>query len=183
MRRRSMTPSESVASHGSDARESAGQHPPLGDVRASGLDRRSFLTWLTRGSLTAAALAAIGQSLRFMAYEPPSTASDTFPLGQPSSFPLASMTYVAEARVYVGRDRSGLYAIDAVCTHLGCLVQQGEKGGFVCPCHNSAFDDQGNPLNGPATKPLRFLSLWLDEESVLSVDRSKDVEPSTRLGI
>jgi cytochrome b6-f complex iron-sulfur subunit len=178
-----MTPTESVTSHDSDARESDGSRAPFGDVGSSGLDRRRFLTWLTRGSLTAAALAAIGQSFRFMAYEPPSTASDVYPLGQPSSFPLASMTYVAEARVYVGRDKGGLYAIDAVCTHLGCLVQQGEEGGFVCPCHNSAFDDHGNALNGPATKPLRFLSLWLDQDSALSVDRSKEVEPSTRLGI
>jgi Rieske Fe-S protein len=156
-----------------------------GETRAAAarLDRRRFLSWLTRGSLVAAAVATAGQAIRFLAYEPPSEASEVIPLGQLSNYPLASVVYVAEARVYVGRDRGGLYAMDAVCTHLGCLVQQGDEGGFVCPCHNSAFDDLGNALNGPATKPLRFLYIWLDEESTLTVDRSKAVEPSTRLQV
>jgi cytochrome b6-f complex iron-sulfur subunit len=153
------------------------------DAGSARLNRRSFLTWLTRGSLAAAALAALGQTLRFLAYEPPGAVSDVIALGLPSNFPPASLVYVADARVYVGRDRGGLWAMDAVCTHLGCLVQQGEEGGFVCPCHNSGFDSQGNALNGPATKPLRFLYLWLDEESTLTVDRSRSVEPSTRLRV
>lgn len=178
-----MIPLDSLTSDDSEARESVSPQSPGGGGRAPRLDRRGFLAWLTLGSLTAASLAVFGQILRFMAYEPPSTASDVVLLGQPSGFPLASMTYVAEARVYVGRDRAGVYAIDAVCTHLGCLVQQGEDGGFVCPCHNSAFDDLGNALNGPASKPLRFLALRFDQDSVLVVDRSKAVEPSTRLGL
>ena len=178
-----MAPSQGVKSHDTEA------HDPevvtLGDTGApaAGVGRRRFLTWVTRGSLAAAALAAAGQALRFLAYEPPSTASDVIPLGPLSNYPFGSVVYVPEARVYVGRDRGGLYAVDAVCTHLGCLVQQGEDGGFICPCHNSAFDDVGNALNGPATKPLRFLYAWRDEDSALLVDRSRAVEPTTRLQV
>ena len=148
------------------------------------LDRRRFLTLLAQGSVATAAIAAVGQVIRFLSYEPPSAASNILPVGQPDSFLSNSLTYIAGARVYVGRDRNGLYAIDAVCTHLGCLVEPAEEGGFVCPCHDSHFDAQGQPEAGPATKPLHSLHLWLDpEEGQLWVDRAEPVEPTTRLAL
>ncbi len=56
--------------------------------------------------------------------------------------------------------------VEGVCTHLGCVPQQkGEaegrsyvggawKGGFVCPCHGSAFDYAGRVVRGPAPSDL-----------------------------
>lgn len=39
-----------------------------------------------------------------------------------------------------------------VCTHLGCvpLGQQGEFGGWFCPCHGSHYDTSGRIRKGPA---------------------------------
>ena len=39
-----------------------------------------------------------------------------------------------------------------VCTHLGCvpLKQQGEYGGWFCPCHGSHYDTSGRIRKGPA---------------------------------
>ncbi|WP_341702725.1 ubiquinol-cytochrome c reductase iron-sulfur subunit [Ferrovibrio sp.] len=39
-----------------------------------------------------------------------------------------------------------------VCTHLGCvpLGQQGEYGGWFCPCHGSHYDTSGRIRKGPA---------------------------------
>ena len=39
-----------------------------------------------------------------------------------------------------------------VCTHLGCipLGQQGEYGGWFCPCHGSVYDTSGRIRQGPA---------------------------------
>ena len=39
-----------------------------------------------------------------------------------------------------------------VCTHLGCvpLKQQGEYGGWFCPCHGSHYDISGRIRKGPA---------------------------------
>ena len=54
-------------------------------------------------------------------------------------------------------DESGeLHLMSARCTHLGCVVgwDPAEKT-FECPCHGSRFSPRGEPLSGPATKPLR----------------------------
>jgi cytochrome b6-f complex iron-sulfur subunit len=37
-------------------------------------------------------------------------------------------------------NRGGRYqAVSAVCTHLGCILQQGGAGRLTCPCHRTAF--------------------------------------------
>lgn len=146
------------------------------------ISRRTFLAWLARGSLGAAALAAAAGIARFLAFEPPGSEQTVLPLGTPDAYPRDSATYVAEARVYVVRERSGLYAVDAVCPHLGCLVEPDGEGGFRCPCHDSRFDGQGQVQNGPATTGLRFLHLWLDgAPGQLLVDRTKAVDAAARL--
>jgi ubiquinol-cytochrome c reductase iron-sulfur subunit len=43
-----------------------------------------------------------------------------------------------------------------VCTHLGCipLGQQGDFGGWFCPCHGSAYDTAGRIRQGPAPQNM-----------------------------
>jgi len=43
-----------------------------------------------------------------------------------------------------------------VCTHLGCvpLGEQGEYGGWFCPCHGSHYDTSGRIRKGPAPNNL-----------------------------
>lgn len=148
------------------------------------MNRRRFLNTLIRGSLAAAVIAALGQVVRFLSYQPPDTTQTVFPVGQAASYPPDSLDYAAEAQAYIGHDDLGLYALDAVCPHLGCLVEPAAKGGFVCPCHESRFDAYGGLVHGPATQPLRALHLSLDQgQDQLLVDRSKPVEPSTRLNL
>jgi cytochrome b6-f complex iron-sulfur subunit len=148
------------------------------------INRRHLLNWFGRGSLLAAAAAATSQILRFLAYEPPDATPKVFPVGFPDAYPRDAVTYVAEARVYIGRDERGIYAVDAVCPHLGCLVEVRGEVEFVCPCHGSRFSSEGRPETGPATQPLRFLHIRLDPaEGQLAVDRSQQVEPAARLSI
>jgi ubiquinol-cytochrome c reductase iron-sulfur subunit len=43
-----------------------------------------------------------------------------------------------------------------ICTHLGCipLGQQGDYGGWFCPCHGSHYDKSGRIRRGPAPENL-----------------------------
>jgi ubiquinol-cytochrome c reductase iron-sulfur subunit len=43
-----------------------------------------------------------------------------------------------------------------ICTHLGCipLGQEGEFGGWFCPCHGSTYDTAGRVRGGPAPENM-----------------------------
>ena len=45
-----------------------------------------------------------------------------------------------------------------VCTHLGCipLGEQGEFGGWFCPCHGSQYDTAGRIRKGPAPENMHI---------------------------
>jgi Rieske Fe-S protein len=60
------------------------------------------------------------------------------------------------ATVAVARDAEGrLHAVDAVCTHLGCIVGFNDaEQTWDCPCHGSRFTLDGAVLDGPASSPL-----------------------------
>ena len=46
-------------------------------------------------------------------------------------------------------------AINATCTHLGCIVTWKEDQKiFQCPCHDGRYDAEGLVISGPPPKPL-----------------------------
>ena len=56
-----------------------------------------------------------------------------------------------------------------VCTHLGCvpLGQQGDFGGWFCPCHGSHYDTSGRVRKGPAPNNLAIPEyVFLDDNRV-----------------
>jgi ubiquinol-cytochrome c reductase iron-sulfur subunit len=55
-----------------------------------------------------------------------------------------------ESRVKKGHEE--WLIVIGVCTHLGCipLVNQGDYGGWFCPCHGSQYDTSGRIRKGPA---------------------------------
>jgi len=57
-------------------------------------------------------------------------------------------------RVVGGKE--ALLVMMGVCTHLGCvpLGQQGDYGGWYCPCHGSHYDTAGRIRKGPAPQNL-----------------------------
>ena len=47
------------------------------------------------------------------------------------------------------------YALNAVCTHLGCVVPWNKAANkFMCPCHGSQYDETGKVVRGPAPLSL-----------------------------
>lgn len=76
--------------------------------------------------------------------------------------PLASLPPGGRLRVlYRGdpvelrRTADGVVARSLLCTHQGCEVKWQEAiGRYLCPCHQSTYDDNGVPLSGAPTRPL-----------------------------
>ena len=46
-------------------------------------------------------------------------------------------------------------AFTAICTHEQCTVTGFQSGVFVCPCHGSQYNTNGQVQQGPATRALQ----------------------------
>ncbi len=103
-------------------------------------------------------------------------------LGKPDAFPLGSTTNLKEASVWIVREEDGgMYALSAVCTHLGCVAMREEDGSFLCPCHGSVFEADGAVVAGPAPGGLPWLELSVSADGQIVVDKTRTVAPGTRL--
>ncbi|TVQ53723.1 MAG: ubiquinol-cytochrome c reductase iron-sulfur subunit [Rhodobacteraceae bacterium] len=62
-----------------------------------------------------------------------------------------------------------------VCTHLGCvpLGEQGDFGGWFCPCHGSHYDTSGRIRKGPAPENLPIPELAFDGSTVTLLEQYK----------
>jgi cytochrome b6-f complex iron-sulfur subunit len=56
------------------------------------------------------------------------------------------------------------YALNAVCTHLGCVVPWNRAANkFMCPCHGSQYDQTGKVVRGPAPLSLALAHLDIND--------------------
>lgn len=88
-----------------------------------------------------------------------------FPLNAIREIAIGShATYVAHPKV---RNENYYIALDRRCTHSGCRVSY-DRGTLTlrCPCHGSAFDMLGYPVNGPAKRRLRTWEVVVEGEYV-----------------
>jgi len=145
-------------------------------VNSSVVSRRSIL----RLSLALSGLMTLTGLLRFLGYQPTPTAPVRFTLDLLGDYPAGSVTPLPQAKAWLMRDEAGLYAVSAVCTHLGCTVNH-KDAAFECPCHDSRYDLAGNVLRGPARQPLNHLELSLSPEGQVVLDTSVVVPSSQRL--
>jgi len=77
-------------------------------------------------------------------------------LGAAREIPLGGGMIFTAARVVVTQPARGQYrAFSAVCTHVGCILNQVIGGTIDCPCHGSKFAiTSGAVVAGPASMPL-----------------------------
>lgn len=155
--------------------------PPLSPRPSSQLSRRAFCA-------SACALAA-ATALRGNPQVP--DASTKGPDPQPLKLTEATRAQLTSGKVldyrkrgafYLVADDRGIFALTAVCTHKGCLVLSEGPSGFGCPCHDSAYNLQGEVTEGPAQLPLRHLLVTeVEPKGLLRVDVATTVAPDTRL--
>ena len=113
--------------------------------------RRKFITTL------ALACASLGLLWRYLT--PPYLSRRQVVAQAPrADVPVDGALVFSQERVALMREGDTVYALDLVCTHLGCTVTV-TSSGLSCPCHGSRFDRQGRVLKGPADRTLRRLKV------------------------
>ena len=59
----------------------------------------------------------------------------------------------------------GLKALYKVCPHLGCLYGWNDQEfKFICPCHGSQYEADGDYILGPAPRSLDFFVVRIEDE-------------------
>ena len=138
------------------------------------MPRRDFLGLAGLGAAATAILGALAGMARLPLPRVLPEASSRFRIGSPLAYPAGTATTLSERRVRVVSTDKGVAAMSLICTHLGCIVGEGQDG-FVCPCHGSRFDAHGEVMSGPAPRPLRWLQVSQAADGALLVDTAKEV--------
>jgi len=73
-----------------------------------------------------------------------------------------------EIVVYILTENGREYsALSNVCTHLGCRVRWiGEEELLVCPCHEAAFEKNGDVSYGPPPAPLDKYEVKVEDDQL-----------------
>jgi cytochrome b6-f complex iron-sulfur subunit len=152
------------------------------DSGKGSLNRRKFVLAAGNGAIAIAALGSIGVTLDFLSPKVLLELPKRFVIGMLATMQPNSVTFDAEHRLIVFRDKQGyFYALSAVCTHLGCIVEWKEtgipghpEGVIACPCHGSIFNKTGDVIRGPAPRSLDRFKLYLEDNKVI-VDMEETV--------
>jgi len=149
------------------------------------ISRRKFFVAMGSGALMIASAGGLVFTGEFLnpnvLFEPPSK----YIVGRPEQYRKNSVVYLPEPKVLIFRETEGyFYAMSAVCTHLGCIVnwKPAEKQ-IACPCHGSRFNKSGEVVGGPAPEPLRHLSMEYTGDGYLIVDSNTIVDSEVILKI
>jgi Rieske Fe-S protein len=69
-------------------------------------------------------------------------------------------------KYYIYRSIESVRAFSVICTHAGCLIDKSHGDILQCNCHGSRFESKtGNPVKGPAIKPLHELECRFDPKT------------------
>lgn len=132
--------------------------PPPKGVALDGVTRRSTLRWMTLAwvGFAAATGAGLTATLRFLfpnvLFEPPTR----FKAGDPATYSMGvDERWKDQYRIWIVRNTEQIYALVAVCTHLGCTPNWlASQSKFKCPCHGSGYYVSGINFEGPTPRPL-----------------------------
>jgi cytochrome b6-f complex iron-sulfur subunit len=149
------------------------------------IGRRQFMTLLTFGTVTGVALGALYPVVKY--FIPPATGgsgggttakdelgntvSVTKFLGSHNVGDRALVQGLKGDPTYLvveSKEAIGDYGINAICTHLGCVVPWNvAENKFKCPCHGSQYDATGKVVRGPAPLSLALAHTKVDDDQVV----------------
>ena len=155
-----------------------------GSADVPDMGRRQFMNLLTFGTITGTALGALYPVVKY--FIPPSaggtgggvTAKDA--LGNDIIVSEYLTTHSAGDRslaqglkgdpTYIVVDDNKAiadYGINAICTHLGCVVPWNvAENKFKCPCHGSQYDKTGKVVRGPAPLSLALAHAAVTDDKI-----------------
>lgn len=140
--------------------------------------RRSFLNKLWVGLGAIALVEAVALVVTFFKPRQPRTTlqerNTVIVAGSVDSFEPGSVTAFVRGKFYLSRlDNGGFLALSRTCTHLGCTVPWvADENRFVCPCHSSVFDINGDVVEPPAPRAMDLFEVNI-ENGLVSVDTGK----------
>ncbi|MBI4511403.1 MAG: Rieske (2Fe-2S) protein [Deltaproteobacteria bacterium] len=175
-----MSASETASAAKESPKPSSKEDPKLSTKE--GTTRRSLLLGIGWATLGLGTLESLWSTIRFARAPVSYGAPLKWTLGTLERFAPGVAVFFEKARVFVTRERRGVRAMSAVCTHLGCTVRR-EGQGFLCPCHGSRYDEEGHVVSGPAPKSLAYYHLEQDKRGRLVVDLARPVSPEERLKV
>lgn len=149
------------------------------------MGRRQFMNLLTFGTVTGVALGVLYPFTKY--FLPPvsggtgggSTAKDE--LGNDVSLSsfldshnVGDRTLVQGLKgdptyiVVESQEAIGDYGINAICTHLGCVVPwNAAENKFKCPCHGSQYNATGKVVRGPAPRSLAIAHAATSDDKIV----------------
>ena len=138
-------------------------------------------------------LRVVGTSAGALLFAKVLTGCQQNPTGSPPSGPVSAMKvsdlkldalHVLSSNVVIGLDSNGVYAMSAICTHAGCILDDNAQtigAGLLCPCHGSTFDGNGKVTQGPARSALQHYQVTIAADGSITVDGSKPVAANVRV--
>jgi cytochrome b6-f complex iron-sulfur subunit len=173
------TPPRTAAAPARPAPAAAAKAAPAAAPAPGGVTRRGFFSWAAVGGVgfTAAIGGCMAAFNRFLfpnvLFEPPTR----FKVGPPSDFPsgVVDERFKETRGVWVVNQEGRLYALIAICTHLGCPPNWlAEQNKFKCPCHGSGYYKSGVNFEGPTPRPLERAAISVDpQDGQLIIDKGR----------
>lgn len=85
-----------------------------------------------------------------------------------SEIKVGEVVTVRDGKFYLSRTPDGVIALFWKCVHLGCTVPWDDANKrFACPCHGSVYDATGQNIAGPAPRPLDYMELTVEGETII----------------